>query len=117
MTESGGAEPSVGNVLGFTLMLREHRALVRLDRRTLAPGVHLLEYEAAIPGVQFPLEGALSAGRFRHHRARVEHLALEVERRALQAWLGARLRGRRIAGVLVEDVELDTSGRPLPGLP
>jgi hypothetical protein len=117
MTEGGGAEPSVGNVLGFTLLLREKRALVRLDRRTLAPGVHLLEFEAAIPGVKFPLEGPLSAQRFRHRRTHVEHLALEVELRALQAWLGSRLRGRRIGGVLVEQVELDTSGRPLANLP
>ncbi len=117
MTDGGGAEPSVGNVLGFTLLLRDKRALVRLDRRTLAPGVHLLEFEAAVPGVKFPIEGPLSAQRFRHRRTHVEHLALEVERRALQAWLGARLRGRRIAGVLVDQVELDTAGRPLANLP
>ncbi|MBC8072909.1 MAG: hypothetical protein IAG13_31595, partial [Deltaproteobacteria bacterium] len=104
-------QPSVGNVLGFSLQLREHRALLALERRTLAPGVHLLDYEASVPGVEFPLAGPLSAGRFRHRRCRVQRVTLELERHALQAWLVARLRGRSIAGLRVEWVELEPSAR------
>ncbi|HWB73349.1 MAG TPA: hypothetical protein VG755_00310 [Nannocystaceae bacterium] len=91
----------MGNVLGFSLLLREHRALLALERRTLAPGVHLLDYEASVPGVAFPIEGPLSASRFRHRRCRVHRVTLELERHALQSWLVARLRGRSIAGLCV----------------
>ncbi len=111
MTDEAAGQPAVGNVLGFSLVLREHRVLLRLDRRTLAPGVHLLEYEAQVPGVEFPLEGALSAARFRHRRALVQHVSLEVDRHTLQAWLSRHLCGRVIAGVRIDRVELEPRAR------
>lgn len=111
MHDEAAGQPAVGNVLGFSLVLREHRVLLRLDRRTLAPGVHLLEYEAQVPGVGFPVEGALSAARFRHRRALVQRVALEVDRHTLQAWMSTRLLGREIAGVRIERVELEPQAR------
>lgn len=112
MSEAG--QPSIGNVLGFALQLREHRALLSLERRTLAPGVHLLDYEASVPGVEFPISGPLSAARFRHRRCRVHRVTLELERHALQAWLVARLRGRSLAGLRVDWIELEAAAQGTP---
>ena len=68
---SDGAEgPTVGNVLGFSLLFRERKALLALNRRGLSPGVRVRDYEAEIPNVAFPLKGALQAARFRHRRCR-----------------------------------------------
>lgn len=107
MSETQRPQPSIGNLLGLSLMLRDHRALLAVERRTLAPGVHLVDYEAVVPGVQFPLEGPLSASRFRHRRCAVQRMGLEVERHSVQAWLTARLLGRVVAGIRVETVEFE----------
>lgn len=109
MLESSG--PSLGNLLGFSLVLREHRALLAIERRTLAPGVHLVDYEASIPGVRFPLEGLAGARSFRHRRCHVQRMTLEIERHSLQTWLSARLCGRVIDGMRIDAVAFEPAAR------
>ncbi|MCA9701075.1 MAG: hypothetical protein KC431_26345, partial [Myxococcales bacterium] len=106
-------EPAVGNVLGFSLLFRERRALLALNRRSLAPGVRLRDYEAAIPGVGFPLRGPLMATKFRSRRCRLVRAVISIEERALRPWLRARLLDQELAGVRVRDVDLDLR-RELP---
>src|SRR6266567_1231502 len=101
MTELEQGGPSLGNLLGFSLALREHRARLVLERRTLAVGVHLVDYEAVVSGIRFPLEGPVSAAGFRHRRCQVQRMALEIERHTLHAWLSARLTGRTTAGMRI----------------
>ena len=103
----GPEGPSVGNVLGFSLLFRERKALLALTRRGVAPGVRVRDYEAEIPNVSFPLKGALQAARFRHRRCRAVQATVVVETRALVPWLEARLHGASLAGMRVEQVELD----------
>ncbi|MEX1367149.1 MAG: hypothetical protein AB1Z98_28740, partial [Nannocystaceae bacterium] len=103
--ESEGARPTVGNVLGFSLMLRDRQALLRLERRTLVPGLRLSDYEAEVPDVEFPLR-AQGAAAFRRRRARVRRLHLTVETHALEGWLRRRLVGHELAGLWVDEVEL-----------
>ncbi|PRP91374.1 Tetratricopeptide repeat protein [Enhygromyxa salina] len=110
---NAGAGPGVGNVLGFSLLFRERRALLALNRRSLAPGVRLREYEAVLPGVRFPLRGPLTATKFRKHRARLVGATLTVEDRALRPWLRERLIGQELLGVRVDEVELELR-RELP---
>ena len=105
--------PGVGNVLGFSLLFRERRALLALNRRSLAPGVRLREYEALIPGVRFPLRGPLNATKFRNRRCRVVKATLAVEDRALRPWLRERLIGQALLGVTIGDLELELR-RELP---
>src|SRR5690606_28144664 len=105
--------PGVGNVLGFSLLFRERRALLALNRRSLAPGVRLREYEALIPGVRFPLRGPLNATKFRNRRCRVVKATLAVEDRALRPWLRERLIGQALLGVTIGDLELELR-RDLP---
>jgi tetratricopeptide (TPR) repeat protein len=108
-----GMGPGVGNVLGFSLLFRERRALLALNRRSLATGVRLREYEAVIPGVRFPLRGPLNATKFRKRRCRVVRATLAVEDRALRPWLRERLVGQVLLGVKIGDLELDLR-RELP---
>ncbi|MFO7564122.1 MAG: tetratricopeptide repeat protein, partial [Enhygromyxa sp.] len=108
-----GVGPGVGNVLGFSLLFRERRALLALNRRSLAPGVRLREYEAVIPGVRFPLRGPLNATKFRNRRCRVVHATLAVEDRALRPWLRERLIGQTLLGVTIGELELELR-RELP---
>jgi tetratricopeptide (TPR) repeat protein len=108
-----GHGPGVGNVLGFSLLFRERRALLALVRRTLAPGVRLREYEALIPGVRMPLRGPLMATTFRKRRCRVVRATLVVEDRALLPWLSERLVGQELLGLRIREVELDLR-RELP---
>ncbi|HVI01326.1 MAG TPA: tetratricopeptide repeat protein, partial [Enhygromyxa sp.] len=108
-----GMGPGVGNVLGFSLLFRERRALLALNRRSLAPGVRLRDYEAVIPGVRFPLRGPLNATKFRKHRCRVVRAILAVEDRALRPWLHERLVGQQLLGVTIGELELDLR-RELP---
>ncbi|MEM7152993.1 MAG: tetratricopeptide repeat protein [Myxococcota bacterium] len=97
--------PSVGNVLGFSLLLRDRQALLRLERRALSPGLRLSEYEAEIPDVEFPLR-AHGAAAFRRRRCRARQLSLEVDTHTLAAWLRTRLVGRTVEGLHIEEVEL-----------
>ena len=99
--------PGVGNILGFSLLFRERRALLALPRRSLAPGVKLHDYEAEIPGVQFPLKGPLSALNFRGRRCRAQQATLSFEARGVRAYLQQRLVGKRIAGLRVKAVGLE----------
>jgi thioredoxin-like negative regulator of GroEL len=108
-----GMGPGVGNVLGFSLLFRERRALLALNRRSLATGVRLREYEAVIPGVRFPLRGPLNATKFRKRRCRVVRATIAVEDRALRPWLRERLIGHELLGVKIGDLELDLR-RELP---
>lgn len=109
---SPGGRPAVGNVLGFSLLLRDRQALLRLERRALQPGVRLLEYEAEVPDVAFPLQ-TRGASAFRRRRCRARQLRLEVERRAVATWVGQRLRGRTLAGLRIDEVELPPDEIPL----
>lgn len=111
-----GGAPTVGNVLGFSLLLRNRKALLRLERRPLGPGIALADYEAEIPGVSFPLQAPVSAAAFRHRRCRAVRLRLTVELRTLQAWLERRLLGASLASMSVDDVRLELGGRPDPTL-
>lgn len=115
MTELEQGGPSLGNLLGFGLVLREHRARLVLERRTLAVGVHLVDYEAIVSGIRFPLEGPVSAAGFRHRRCHVQRMTLEIERHALHAWLSARLGGRAAAGMRIESVVFEPAVRLRPG--
>jgi hypothetical protein len=108
-----GVGPAVGNVLGFSLMFRERRALLALNRRSLGTGVRLREYEAVLPGVRFPLRGPLNATKFRNRRPRVVAAALAIEDRALRPWLRERLVGQELLGLRISDIELDLR-RELP---
>jgi tetratricopeptide (TPR) repeat protein len=117
MTELEAGGPSLGNLLGFALVLREHRARLVLERRTLAVGVHLVDYEAVVSGIRFPLEGPVSAAGFRHRRCHVQHMTLEIERHALQAWLSARLSGRVLEGMRIEAVAFEPAVRMREGEP
>ena len=112
-TRSPDGGPGVGNVLGFSLLFRERRALLSLARRSLAPGVRLLEYEALIPGVRMPLRGPLTATKFRQRRCRVVRTAMVFEDRALLPWLSERLVGHELLGFEIREVELDLR-RELP---
>jgi len=103
---SSGGHPAIGNVLGFSLLLRDRQALLRLERRALYPGVRLLEYEAEVPDVEFPLR-AQGAAVFRRRRCRARQLRLEVEPHAIATWVSTRLLGRELAGLRVDEVELD----------
>ncbi len=111
MTEPEADGPSLGNPLGFSLMLRDRRALLGLERCALAPGVHLLDYEADVPGIRFPLEGPVAARSFRHRRCHVQRMTLEIERHSLQAWLSARLAGRVLAGIRIDTVGFEPAAR------
>lgn len=110
---SAGGRPAVGNVLGFSLLLRDRQALLRLERRALYPGVRLLEYEAEVPDVEFPLR-AQGASAFRRRRCRARQLRLEVEPHAIAAWVSAHLLGRELAGLRVDEVELDPAAAVEP---
>lgn len=103
---SPGASPAVGNVLGFSLLLRDRQALLRLERRTLVPGVRVLDFEAEVPDVEFPLR-TQGAAAFRRRRCRTRRLRLEVEPHAIAAWVSARLIGRAIEGLHVDEVALE----------
>lgn len=101
-----GGRPAIGNVLGFSLLLRERQALLRLERRTLQPGVRLLELEAEVPDVVFPLR-TQGAAAFRRRRSRARQLRVEVDGHAIASWAVARLRGRELAGLRVDEAELE----------
>ncbi|MCX4242084.1 hypothetical protein [Paraliomyxa miuraensis] len=103
--QSAGGQPAVGNVLGFSLLLRDRQALLRLERRALQPGVRLLEYEAEVPDVTFPLR-AQGASSFRRRRCRAGQLRLELELRAVGSWVDEHLRGHEIAGLHLDEVAL-----------
>ena len=114
--------PAVGNVLGFSLLLRDRRALLRLDHRVLSPGLTLRDYEAEIPGIRFPLQAPLSAGAFRHRRCRVCRATFELDQHAVTSWLERQLSGRTIAGIEMGATRLelcsraDPEGEPTPAL-
>src|SRR5690606_27382485 len=108
-----GVGPGVGNVLGFSLLFRERRALLGLNRRSLAAGGRLRGYGAVGPGVRVPLRGPLNATKFRNRRCRVVRATLAVEDRALRPWLRERLVGQRLLGVEISELELDLR-RELP---
>jgi tetratricopeptide (TPR) repeat protein len=116
VVDVGGA-PAVGNVLGFSLLLRDRKALLRLDRRPLGPGVALADYEAEIPGVTFPLRAPVSAAVFRNRRCRAVRLRLTVEHRTLQAWIDRHLRDATLASMRVDLARLELDGQPDPTLP
>lgn len=97
----------MGNILGFSLLFRDRRALLALPRRGLAPGVKLRDYEAEIPGVQFPLKGPLSAVAFRSRRCRAQQATLSIEARGLRRYLKSRLVGRRVGELRITGVALD----------
>ena len=107
MTEA----PAVGNVLGFSLLFRDRKALLCLEQRTLVPGLRLTAYEAEVPNVEFPLRAPVSASVFRHHRCRALHLSLDAELAALSTWIGTRLNGRTIGPVIVEHASLSAAER------
>ncbi len=113
---SVGGRPAVGNVLGFSLLLRDRQALLHLERRALTPGVRLHDYEAEVPDVVFPLR-AQGASAFRRRRCRVRRLGLEVEPRALVSWLRERLLGSSLCGLRIDEVDLDLAGEVEPDLP
>ncbi|MCA9653294.1 MAG: hypothetical protein KC501_25490, partial [Myxococcales bacterium] len=113
--ENEVGRPSVGNVLGFSLMLRDRVALLRLERRTLAAGLRLSGYEAEVPDVEFPLR-AQGPAAFRHRRCRARALSLEVELHALQSWLQQRIAGSEVQGLRIEGIELSVIA-PEPGAP
>ncbi|MCH9686171.1 MAG: hypothetical protein K0V04_32360 [Deltaproteobacteria bacterium] len=96
----------MGNVLGFSLLLRDRKALLRLEQRTLAPGIRLADYEAEIPDVQFPLR-TQGAAAFRRRRCHARQMRLEVQPRALRAWLHTRLVGQAVGGLQVDAVEVE----------
>jgi tetratricopeptide (TPR) repeat protein/Tfp pilus assembly protein PilF len=116
VVDVGGA-PAVGNVLGFSLLLRDRKALLRLDRRPIGPGIALADYEAEIPDVSFPLRAPFSAAAFRNRRCRAVRLRLTVENRTLQVWLDRHLRGTRLASMRVDEARIELEGRPDPTLP
>ena len=113
---SVGGRPAVGNVLGFSLLLRKQQALLHLERRALAPGIRLIDYEAEVPGVEFPLQ-ARGAAAFRGRRCRVRRLGLEVELRALLAWLRPRVLGTTLGGLRVDEIDLLPWAEIEPDLP
>ncbi|MCA9710327.1 MAG: hypothetical protein KDK70_31095, partial [Myxococcales bacterium] len=113
---SVGGHPTVGNVLGFSLLLRDRKAMLHLERRALTTGVRLVGYEAEVPGVRFPLR-ARGAAVFRRHRCRVRRLGIELEAPALLRWLEARLRHDTLAGLRVDEVGLELAAELEPGLP
>jgi tetratricopeptide (TPR) repeat protein len=103
--------PSVGNILGFSLLFRERKALLALQRRGLSPGVRLRDYEAEIPGVSFPLKGPLDASAFRNRRCVATRARISFEDRALRPWLEGRLVGLTVAGIHIDEVALDLNRR------
>jgi tetratricopeptide (TPR) repeat protein len=111
---SPGGRPAVGNVLGFSLLLRDRQALLRLERRALHPGVRLLDYEAEVPDVEFPLR-AHGAAVFRRRRCRARQLRLEIDAHAITAWVSARLHGQELEGLRVDEVALELAGAIEPG--
>ena len=115
VVDVGGA-PAVGNVLGFSLLLRDRKALLRLERRPLGPGLALADYEAEIPDVSFPLQAPVSAAIFRNRRCRAVRLRLTIELRTLQTWIESRLRHTELASMQVDAVRLELSSRPDPTL-
>lgn len=110
----GSGAPAVGNILGFSLLFRRRKALLALHKRGLAPGVRLEDYQAEIPDVEFPLRGRVSAKNFSQRRCAVVQGVLKVETRAVAPWLGETLRGRRLAGLQIDDVGLEIRS-PMPG--
>jgi tetratricopeptide (TPR) repeat protein len=101
--------PAVGNVLGFSLLFRDRKALLTLEQRTLQPGVQLRGYEAEVPNVQFPMRAPVSAAVFRHHRCRALHFTLDADLHALAAWVAARLEGRRVGAIHVASTMLSAA--------
>jgi tetratricopeptide (TPR) repeat protein len=112
-----GGAPTVGNVLGFSLLLRDRKALLHLDARMVGGGVRLSDYEAEIPGVEFPLATPLSPLRYRHRRCLARGLALTIERRTLAATVRERLVGAELDRVIVQDAVLHLSTRLAPSEP
>lgn len=105
--------PAVGNILGFSLLFRDKKALLSLEARSLTRGIRLTGYEAEIPGVSFPLKAPMSVLSFRHKRCVALRMGLRADTGALQRWLEERLVGREYDGFHVRRVEIDFEGRPL----
>jgi len=102
-----GDAPALGNVLGFSLLIRDRKALLRLDQRTLSPGLSLHDYEAELPDEEFPLETPPSLSVFQHRRCRARHLTLHIDAHAVATALEARLVGRTLDGLAIERVALE----------
>lgn len=62
------------------------------------------QLSASLPGLRFPLDVSGGVARFRHRRGRLERLAIELPRVALEAWVASRLRG--VLGVGTPTVSL-----------
>lgn len=114
LERSGSGAPAVGNILGFSLLFRRRKALLALHKRGLAPGVRLEDYEAEIPGVEFPLRGRVSAKNFSQRRCAVVQGVLKVETRAVAPWLARTLRGQRLGPLRIDDAGLEILA-PMPG--
>ncbi len=55
--------------------------------------LRVVELRTILPGLQFPLDVSGGVKRFRHRRAELQHLRVEVEARPLEQWAAPRLRG------------------------
>lgn len=103
--------PTVGNVLGFSLLFRDRKALLCLERRTLLPGVRLTDYEAEVPNVEFPMQAPVSASEYRHHRCRALAVTLDADPATVSQWVRARLVGETIGGLRVEQARFVVDAR------
>jgi len=106
--------PAPNDHLGFALLLRERKAMLRLEHRALDSGLDLSDYEAQIPDVTLPLGGSVSASLFRHRRCRAEHLTLTISCEASNAWLAQAVVGRELEGLCVHRASVNIEhGKPI----
>jgi tetratricopeptide (TPR) repeat protein len=66
---------------------------LELVNPTLMGCLRIVELRTTLPGLQFPLDVSGGVKRFRHRRAELQHLRVDVEARSLEHWAPPRLRG------------------------
>lgn len=109
---------------GFVLELAEGRALLTAPARALATGVELVALDVWLPDVEFPLDLARGAARFRDTESRLVRLVVDLDLEVLARRLSAALEERDASlsrlevsvdrGLFLLEGDLEASGDRVP---
>lgn len=109
--------------LGLGLELSEGRALLTAAHRALAPGIELVGLDLWLPEVEFPLDLARGAARFKDAETRLVRLVIDFDLCRLAPRLGAALQARGAAlgalelsierGLFLLEAELEAPEEPV----